>query len=43
MILPFESEFYAVFVTQRYCVRKIPALVRILNDTNLDCAIPSCF
>lgn len=43
MLLPFESEFSAVFVTQRYCVRKIPALVRILNDMNLDCAIPSCF
>lgn len=43
MVLPFESEFSAVFVTQRYCVHKIPALVHILNNMNLDCAIPSCF
>lgn len=41
--LPFESEFSAVFITHRYFVHKIPALVYILNNMNLDCAIPSCF
>lgn len=43
MDLPFESEFSAVFITHRYFVHKIPAVVHIQNNMNLDCAIPSCF
>ena len=43
MAVPFESEFSAVFITHRYFVHKIPALVHILNNMNLDCATSSCF
>lgn len=33
----------AVFITHRYFVHKIPALIHILNNMNLDCATPSYF